>query len=78
MEAGLLSFWTEDVLNTRRFRARQDQRLEEQFDELINITQDSGEVVLTVEQLLGAFLMLGLGSILGCIILIAEIFGNFN
>ncbi|KAK4301573.1 hypothetical protein Pmani_026351 [Petrolisthes manimaculis] len=77
-EAGLISFWTDDVLNSRKILIRKEQRLTEQFDELASITQDERQVVLGVQQLLGAFLMLAMGSILACLFLIAELFGSIN
>ncbi|KAK4329280.1 hypothetical protein Pmani_000315 [Petrolisthes manimaculis] len=87
LETGLMSFWIDDVLNTRKTRVRQEQRRKDESDVLTNFftffnflcqIQDKRQVVLSVEQLLGTFLMLGLGSILACVSLIAEIFTVYN
>ncbi|KAK3892427.1 hypothetical protein Pcinc_003660 [Petrolisthes cinctipes] len=78
LETGLMSFWIDDVLNTRKTRVRQEQRMKEESDVLTSFIQDKRQVVLSVEQLLGIFLMLGLGSILACVSFIAEIFTVYN
>ncbi|KAK4301566.1 hypothetical protein Pmani_026344 [Petrolisthes manimaculis] len=78
LEAGLLSFWTDAVMNTHKTRVRLEQRSKEQSEEFSTIVQSKRQVVLGVEQLLGAFVILVLGSIVACLSLIVEVFGIFN
>ncbi|KAK3881573.1 hypothetical protein Pcinc_014003 [Petrolisthes cinctipes] len=75
LEAGLLSFWTDDVMNTHKTRVRLEQRSKEQSEKLQTIVQGKRQVVLGVEQLLGAFVILVLGNILAWLSLIVEVFG---
>ncbi|KAK4301562.1 hypothetical protein Pmani_026340 [Petrolisthes manimaculis] len=77
-EAGLISFWTNDVIDTRKRQDRLEQRSKEHSDNFTSDIRDGGQVVLGFHHLLGAFLVLALGSILACLCLIAEIFGSTN
>ncbi|KAK4301570.1 hypothetical protein Pmani_026348 [Petrolisthes manimaculis] len=79
LEGGLMSFWTYDVMNTRKRQLRQEQLSNKQSSEIPNIIQaGGGQVVLGFQHLLGAFVVLALGSILACLSFVTETFGCFN
>ncbi|KAK4301551.1 hypothetical protein Pmani_026329 [Petrolisthes manimaculis] len=73
-----MSFWTNDVIDTRKSQERLEQRSKEHPDYFISIIPDGEQVVLGLHHLLGAFLFLAVGSVLACLTLIAEIFTSSN
>ncbi|KAK3863980.1 hypothetical protein Pcinc_007464 [Petrolisthes cinctipes] len=73
-----MSFWTNDVIDTRKRQKRLEQHSKEHPDYFASINPDGEQVVLGLHHLLGAFLFLAVGSILACLSLIAETFGSSN
>ncbi|KAK4320895.1 hypothetical protein Pmani_001814 [Petrolisthes manimaculis] len=73
MEAGLVSYWIDDVIADRVRETRRQQTHTE--DDNISIStqeRDGNQVVLRLTHLQGAFLMLILGHGIGCVAFILE------
>ncbi|KAK4293413.1 hypothetical protein Pmani_033891 [Petrolisthes manimaculis] len=78
LEAGLINYWMDDVINTR---TRQDRRKEngngkgtDTNQQAISVSNEGveGQVVLGLQHLQGAFIILLLGNALGCLAFVIE------